>query len=117
MADTVKENLKETSTWLRLLYMVLFGVVIEIAFMVMFVIVLIQFLLKLFSAKVNAELQKLGDSIGSYFHQIVAFLTYRTEDMPYPFAPWPTADEPPAPRPPTRNRRRTAAAKSDDAKK
>ncbi len=114
MAETLKKNLSETSTWFRLLYMLLFGIVIELAFMVMFVIVLIQFLLKLFSGKVNTELQKLGDSIGAYFHQIVAFLTYRNEEIPYPFAPWPKASAASPPTPSTRSRRRKPAPKSKE---
>jgi hypothetical protein len=112
MADTLKKNLSDTSTWLRLLYMLLFGIVIELALMVMFAIFFIQFLLKLFSAKVNTELQKLGDSLGAYFHQIVSFLTYRSEYMPYPFAPWPKPGAASASRPAAR-RRRLAAAKSN----
>ena len=114
MADTLKKKLSDTSTWLRLLYMLLFGIVIELALMVMFAIVFIQFLLKLFSAKVNAELQKLGDSLGAYFHQIVSFLTYRSEEMPYPFAPWPKAGAASAPRPAARSRRRLASSKSNE---
>ncbi len=114
MAETLKRNLSETSTWLRLLYMLLFGIVIELAFLVMFAIVIIQFLLKLFSATVNTELQKLGDSIGAYFHQIVSFLTYRTEEMPYPFAPWPKAGAASAPRPAAHRRRRPPAPKSNE---
>jgi len=93
--------------------MLLFGIVIELAFIVMFAIVFIQFLLKLFSATVNTELQILGDSLGAYFHQIVSFLTYRSEEMPYPFAPWPKAGEASAPRPAARSRRRLPKPKSN----
>lgn len=89
-ATTTNTNtLSDRGTWTRLLYMILFAVIFNIAELVILVIVVVQFLFKLFTGKINDELRRLGDTLGAYLHEIVAYLTYHREERPYPFGPWP----------------------------
>jgi type IV secretory pathway VirB10-like protein len=112
MTSDLKTHLTAKSTWMRLLYMILFVVAFNVGELVAGVVVIVQFLFKLFTGQVNAQLLGFGHALAIYFRQTVAFLTYDSEDMPFPFAPWPdgaaaparpaaqTAPEPPAPEPP-----------------
>jgi len=116
--EKTKSSLSERSTWIRLVYMILFGIVFNVTEVVAGVVVLVQFLSKLFTGKVNARLQAFGHSLGAYFHEIICFLTFHTEDMPYPFAHWPSgapaataAAAPPA----TTKRPRRAKGKDEGA--
>jgi hypothetical protein len=111
MTSDLKTHLTAKSTWMRLLYMILFVVAFNVGELVAGVVVIVQFLFKLFTGQVNAQLLGFGHALAIYFRQTVAFLTYDSEDMPFPFAPWPdgtsaparstgqTAPEPPAPEP------------------
>ena len=130
MKADLKTNLSAKSTWIRLLYMLLFVVIFNVAELVAAVVILAQFLFKLFAGAVNEQLQVLGRKLGTYFRQIIEFLTYHTEDMPYPFSPWPNggtqagkpapaklaAEEPAAAKPARARKPKGKAAKKDNAK-
>jgi len=79
--------------WQRFLYMVLFGILLYIAGTTFFVLVVLQFVFSLVSGEDNRELRRLGKSVGIFFHSALDYLSYNSEDKPFPFAPWPSADE------------------------
>ncbi len=91
MDEKLKANVTDHSIWQRLLFMVMFAVIFNIAEFVILAIAVIQFFTKLATGSVNAELRALGPRIGEYMKQIVAFETFDTEQRPYPFAPFPGA--------------------------
>ncbi len=91
MKTTLKANLTNTDTWIRLVYMILFAVIFNVAELVAGVVVVVQFLFRLFTGEVNEPLREFGRRLAIYFQETVAFLTYHTERKPYPFAPWPAA--------------------------
>ncbi len=89
MESETKKHLTERSTWIRLLYMILFVIIFNIAEFVISVVVVVQFLSKLFTGRAVSRLQSLGRSLANYVYEVVAFLTLYTDDIPYPFSPWP----------------------------
>ena len=91
MEQKTKDNLTSRNTWIRVVYMILFAVIFNIVEFVIAVVAVVQFLSTLFTGKVNQQLQALGQSVGAYVNEITQFLTYHTDDKPYPFAPWPKA--------------------------
>ena len=96
MSDDVKENLKNQSTWKRGLYMLLYIIFSRIAEIVLGVVILFQFLLKLFTGKTNDRLLKLGQQLSTYIYQVFQYLTFNTEYHPYPFGAWPKGEPRPA---------------------
>ena len=96
MSNDVKHNLKSHSTWKRGLYMVLYIIFSRIAEVVLGVVVLFQFLLKLFTGETNDRLLKLGQGLSTYLYQVFQFLTYNSEYLPYPFGAWPQGEPKPA---------------------
>jgi hypothetical protein len=105
VAKTINDDLTNRGTWMRLLYMILFAVIFNIAEMVVAVIVVFQFLSSLFTGKPNQELRGLGNTLGAYAHEIIAYLTYHSDDRPYPFGPWPAPAGGATPKPPKRARK------------
>jgi len=54
-------------------------------------VVVLQFFWLLFSGHTNKKLEHLGQALATYTYQIIRYLTYNTEERPYPFdADWPT---------------------------
>lgn len=92
MSDEVKENLKQQSTWLRGLYMLMFALFYSIAEVVLFSVVIIQFFLILFTGSNNTRLLKLGQSLATYIYQIIQYLTFNSEYQAYPFGGWPKGE-------------------------
>ncbi|SDJ61486.1 DUF4389 domain-containing protein [Microbulbifer yueqingensis] len=90
--EELKDNLTSGNHWMRLLYMVLFVVLLEIAGFVMLAVVILQFLFSIFTGEPNGNLRRLGDQIASYVYQTLQFLVYNTEEKPFPFAEWPESD-------------------------
>jgi len=90
MDEQMKENLTATETWIRLLFMILFGVISSFALWFLWIIAAFQFVVVLFTRQTNDNLTEFSDSLIAYFEQVFSFLLFRTEDKPFPFSPWPS---------------------------
>jgi hypothetical protein len=113
MDDDTKENLSARGTWMRLVYMMLFAIAFYVSEFILVFVVVIQFLFKLISGAPLKALAQLGESLATYVYQIIVFMTFKTEDMPYPFAPWPKGP-PAAKRVPRKPRGKTPATAGDE---
>lgn len=125
MQDQTRDNLSDKSTWMRLIYIVLFAIAFNIAEILIAIITVVQFFTVLFTKSPNARLQALGGDLGSYIRDVTAFLTYQSEHMPYPVSDWGQPEpvvEPapePAPKPAAKKTttRKPVAKKKPAAKK
>ena len=92
MSNDVKENLKSQSTWMRGLYFLIYAVFYTIAEIVLFALIIFQFLLKLFTADTNERLRKLGQGLSTYIYQILQYMNFNSDYQPYPFGAWPKGE-------------------------
>jgi hypothetical protein len=92
MSGDLKENVTRRSIWLRLVFMIVLSVAFNVAEIITFAVVVFQFLASLFTGQPNDRLAHFGRNLGRYFQQITVYLTFTTEEKPFPFTPWP--DEP-----------------------
>ncbi len=100
MVDTDPlKPIKDGNTWMRLLYMLLFAAILYVTMIVTGAVVVINFLVKLITGVPNAELTRFGGTLAQFIRDVVAFLTFASETMPFPFAPWPQGKPRPAPAP------------------
>lgn len=89
----IEKNLKSRTTWLRLLFMCIFGLLVSLAGMIGTVVVVIGFFWVLFTGEVNRELRQVGQGIASYIYEIIRYLTFNTDDKPFPFGgAWPSSE-------------------------
>lgn len=92
----LEEHIKSRSTWLRLLFMLIFYVLISLASLVGTFVVIVGFFWVLFTGEVNQQLRQVGQGIAAYMYEIIRYLTFNTDDKPFPFGrEWPStaADE------------------------
>ncbi|MDG1819403.1 MAG: DUF4389 domain-containing protein [Porticoccaceae bacterium] len=87
-----KLPLTNCNTWIRLAYMLLFGILLMAARLVISLVVVVQFLLVLIIGSDNENLRNLGQGLGKWVYQTVLFLTFNSEDKPFPFDEWPTVE-------------------------
>lgn len=91
--EQLTSNLKSSKHWLRLIFMLIFAVVLQITSIVMWVLVIAQFIFSLVSGEDNPNLRKFGHSLSIYIFHTLKFLTYTSEEKPFPFADWPQIAE------------------------
>ncbi|MDX1455644.1 MAG: DUF4389 domain-containing protein [Gammaproteobacteria bacterium] len=94
--DELKENLKSQDTWLRLVFIVLYGAILWATSVVLGLVVVFQFLMMLFTRHTQESLVSFGASLAEFVRQIVAYLTFNTEEKPFPFGDWPAGNKPAA---------------------
>lgn len=92
MSDDFKTNVKERKTWLRGLYMLMFFIFYSVAEFIIFAVVFFQFVFTLISGNTNEKLVLFGQSLSTYVYQILRFLTFNSNEHPYPFSDWPVAE-------------------------
>jgi hypothetical protein len=91
-SNDLEQNVKSRSTWLRLVFMLIFMALYAVSRFVVFAVVVLQFLWVLFTADTNEKLVKLGQSLATYTYHIVTYLTFNTDTKPFPFdRDWPDA--------------------------
>jgi hypothetical protein len=80
------------SIWLRGLFMVLMALVYQLCGTLLFIIAVIQFVIALLNDAPNARLVAFGRSLGLYIRQIADYLVFATDEVPFPFSDWPSAE-------------------------
>lgn len=75
--------------WRRGLYMLLFMFLLGVAKFLAFAVILFQFVNVLLTTRTNQNLLRFGNSLSIYHYQVMLFLTYNSEEHPYPIGSWP----------------------------
>ena len=83
-------NHSKRSIWLRLIIMLLMGLAYQLTGTMVLIVTVIQFVVRLVNDTPNIQLVKFGRSLGRYLQQIVNFLTFASEELPFPFTDWPS---------------------------
>ena len=92
MTNPTVEPSQNGSIWMRALYMLIFLFLMGIAKFVTIIVVIAQFLTVLVYTKPNEKLLTFGRSLSDYQYQILLFVTYNSEEHPYPMGDWPESD-------------------------
>lgn len=85
-----KENIKDKGTWTRGFYLILFILFFEITKTLLFTVVIFQFIWNLLTKSSNTQVQKLSASLSKYIFEITKYLSYQTNEKPFPFKEWPS---------------------------
>ena len=86
----IKENVFKQGKWLRLLYVLLFLFIYTWAYLVLWLVAILQFLFNLFTNSPNLNLSNLGAGFRVYMVQIINFVTYQEQEKPFPFSDFPS---------------------------
>lgn len=89
MKEEIKRRLEKDETWKRGLYMLFFIFIYGISKFLIIGIMLFQFFTIILTGHMNEQLLKFGQNLSTYLYQITLFLTYISEQRPFPFSTWP----------------------------
>lgn len=115
---TVKENVKNPDVWLRGLFILIFGVILYFAVILVWLVVVFQFVTKLLTGDLNRQVADFNGGLLRYISLILGYITFQSDDKPFPFSPWPeqaSTETAPSPRPRSRRRSSRSAAKKKEA--
>jgi hypothetical protein len=92
MNDDSTQTKAPRSIWMRGLLMILMALAYQLASTLLFFVAIIQFILALVSESPNLRLSAFGRSLGRYQAQNANFVSFASEELPFPFADWPASD-------------------------
>jgi Domain of unknown function (DUF4389) len=105
MDEQIEENLKKISTWKRIFFMLIFAAIGGLVRMILWAVILLQIASVLLTGKPNENVLKFGRSLSLYTYHILAFMTFNSEILPYPFAEWELTEELVLPEPKPRQKK------------
>ena len=74
---------------MRFLYVILFYVIFSFTDIVLALIAIVQSVAVLLGYEPLVSLKSFGASLGVYLKQISEFLSFNSDEKPYPFSDWP----------------------------
>ncbi len=75
---------------MRLLFMLVITFLYSVSRIIVGAVVVVQFFWVLFTGETNQKLRVFGKSLATYTNQIILYLTFNTEERPFPFdLDWP----------------------------
>lgn len=86
------EQYQGQTGWKRVAFVVLFWIVFYVAQLVVGAVALAQCVFVLLTNNPNQHLLQFGDSLSKYIHDILRFVTFNTDQRPFPFADYPKPD-------------------------
>jgi hypothetical protein len=89
-----KAELRREALLLRVLWMLVFVIVWQVAELVLLCLVVAQLLVRLVQGEPNGALMDFGDRLSRYLAQIGRFASFHSDRKPWPFADWPAARDP-----------------------
>lgn len=93
MNESPKQAERE-SIVLRILWMLVFLLIWQVAQTLLGGVVLVQLIYRLFYGAPSASLMNFGDSLSQFLAQIGRFGSFHSDQKPWPFADWPTPRAP-----------------------
>ena len=87
--NNMKENAKNVDTWIRGLFVIVFGVIFYVLYIVIWLLVVLQFLTKVLTGELNRNLSDVSRNLTNFASQILLYITFQSEERPFPFSPWP----------------------------
>ncbi len=89
MKEEIKQRLEKNETWQRGFYMLFFIFIYGVSKFIIIGIMLFQSATIILTGKTNEQLLKFGQNLSTYLYQITIFLTFNSEQRPFPFSEWP----------------------------
>lgn len=86
-----EKTIRRESLFLRVLWMLLFFLVWQVAVPLLAILVVAQLLYRLFYRAPSLHFMNFGDSLSQYLGEIGRFAVFNTDAKPWPVADWPQA--------------------------
>lgn len=93
MEEELQDNLKQLSTWKRIGFILIFAVIAGVVRTLIWVVVLLQIAATLITGNTNQHILGFGQKLATYLYHIMLFMTFNTDQVPFPFSDWALTEE------------------------
>lgn len=93
MQQEINDNIKKISTWKRIFFMLVFTVIVGMVRILLWAVILLQVASALLTGQPNTNILNFGRTLSAYLYHILLFLTYNSEQVPFPFSDWGLTEE------------------------
>lgn len=80
-------------SWERILNMLVLSVAYAVAETVLIALIVGQILFRVVSKQPNEPMRRLGKQLSGYLYQILLYLSFNSEEKPFPFQAWAASTE------------------------
>lgn len=87
---SMRDSLLSADTWLRVIFILLFWILLTVVGWVLGAVVFVQLIVVLFTGDRNMQLVTFGDDLGQYLKQIVNYICFVDDEKPFPFSDFPS---------------------------
>ena len=84
---------EKKSRWERLIPMIVLMLCFALAEAALYLVAVIQFIWSFVNNESNKQLSEFGASLSEWLAQDAKYLTYVTEEKPFPWAKWPESED------------------------
>ncbi len=88
MQQEINDNIKKISTWKRIFFMLILAVIVSLVRILLWTIIVLQVGSALITGGANQNVLSFGSKLSAYLYHILLFLTYSTNQVPFPFSDW-----------------------------
>jgi hypothetical protein len=93
--NDIVQNLKSPIFWKRFLYMMLFIIAYILAEVTVWAVIAFLIFYTLFTGNSNERAVTFSRQTSAYIYHLLLYLTYNTEERPFPFTDWPKPERMP----------------------
>lgn len=93
MQEEINENLKKLSTWQRIFFMLIFAVIVGLVRILLWAVIILQVFSTLLTGRPNSNILKFGQHLSAYVYHILVFMTFNSDQIPFPFSDWQLTEE------------------------
>jgi len=88
--STFDDNIRSKATWQRLVFMIIMSLLFCLGITAGWIVVVLEFFWVLFTGETKKEFSSIGRQLGEYAKEIALYMTFNTEERPFPFdRDWP----------------------------
>ncbi len=84
-----KYSLMGAEIWIRLVFMVIYSLALKLVLLVLGLVAVVQFFIVLIQGQANSSMLSFSESSAQFVLQTWRFLTFVSEEKPFPFRDWP----------------------------
>ncbi|CAB1277185.1 DUF4389 domain-containing protein [Candidatus Nitrosacidococcus tergens] len=96
LTKSLVQNLKNTGFWKRFLFMAIFAAAYTLAAAVVCTIIAFLLAHHLVTGKTNERAIQFARQVSAYIYHVLLYLTYNTEELPFPYMDWPNPEHTPS---------------------
>lgn len=93
MTQPTNQTVLSPEIWLRALFMIGFAIVNYLLRWVICGIAIVQFIIVLVRGEPHDKLVNFSHSLSTFSYQILLFLTFSSDEKPFPFSDWPELEK------------------------